>query len=142
ADRRSPAGRARRRRRRSRCARGDGGQGRRLEPLAGDAGHRQVSRLAYRHTYRARSVDPVDIVALTRALVDIDSTTGREGAAGRWLADCLRSHGWSVVEQPVDSSRFNVLATADPPTVVFSTHFDCVPPFFPSRIDGDRLYGR
>lgn len=86
--------------------------------------------------------DAVDIVALTRALVDIDSTTGREGAAGRWLADCLRSHGWSVVEQPVDSSRFNVIATAAPPTVVFSTHFDCVPPFFPSRIDGDRLYGR
>jgi acetylornithine deacetylase len=26
--------------------------------------------------------------------------------------------------------------------VVFSTHFDCVPPFFPSRVEGDRLYGR
>jgi acetylornithine deacetylase len=25
---------------------------------------------------------------------------------------------------------------------VFSTHFDCVPPFFPSRLDGDRVYGR
>jgi acetylornithine deacetylase len=25
---------------------------------------------------------------------------------------------------------------------VLSTHFDCVPPFFPSRVDGDRLYGR
>ena len=28
------------------------------------------------------------------------------------------------------------------PAVTFSTHFDCVPPFFPSRIEGDRLYGR
>ena len=28
------------------------------------------------------------------------------------------------------------------PDVVLSTHFDCVPPFFPSRVDGDRLYGR
>jgi acetylornithine deacetylase len=25
---------------------------------------------------------------------------------------------------------------------VLSTHFDCVPPFFPSRVDGDRLVGR
>ena len=86
--------------------------------------------------------EPVDIVALTRALVDIDSTTGREGAAGRWLADYLRGHGWAVVEQAVDAARFNVIATAAPPAIVFSTHFDCVPPFFPSRVDGDRLYGR
>jgi acetylornithine deacetylase len=86
--------------------------------------------------------DPTDVVTLTRALVDIDSTTGREGAAGRWLADYLRAHGWAVVEQPVDATRFNVIATAAPPAIVFSTHFDCVPPFFPSRVDGDRLYGR
>ena len=45
------------------------------------------------------TADTVDIVALTRALVDIDSTTGREGATGRWLADYLRRCGWSVVEQ-------------------------------------------
>jgi acetylornithine deacetylase len=86
---------------------------------------------------------PVDIVALTRALVDIDSTTGREGEAGAWLASYLRARGFSVVEQPVDAARFNVIATAQaPPQVVLSTHFDCVPPFFSSRIDGDRVYGR
>ncbi len=88
------------------------------------------------------TAEPTDIVALTRALVDIDSTTGREGAAGRWLADYLRAHGWTVVEQGVDATRFNVIATAAPPAIVFSTHFDCVPPFFSSRVDGDRLYGR
>jgi acetylornithine deacetylase len=96
--------------------------------------------------------DAVDIVALTRALVDIDSTTGREGAAGRWLADYLRGRGWAVVEQRVDATRFNVIANpagratggdgGDTPAVTFSTHFDCVPPFFPSRVEGDRLYGR
>jgi acetylornithine deacetylase len=84
----------------------------------------------------------VDPVALARALVDIDSTTGREGDAGRWLADCLRGIGFSVTTQPVDDLRFNVLASVGTPRIVFSTHFDCVPPFFPSRIDGDRLYGR
>jgi len=87
-------------------------------------------------------VDPVDIVALTRSLVDIDSTTGREGAAGRWLADYLRGRGWAVEEQRVDEARFNVIANVSHPAVVFSTHFDCVPTFFPSRIDGDRLFGR
>lgn len=91
----------------------------------------------------------VDVVSLTRALVDIDSTTGREGAAGRWLADYLRGRGYAVTEQRVDDARFNVIALRSSivaqdfsPALAFSTHFDCVPPFFPSRIDGDRLYGR
>ena len=84
----------------------------------------------------------MDPIALTRSLVDLDSTTGREGEAGRWLADYLRDLGFSVAVQPVDDQRFNILATVGRPRVVFSTHFDCVPPFFPSRIDGDRLYGR
>jgi acetylornithine deacetylase len=95
----------------------------------------------------------VDPVAITRALVDIDSTTGREAEAGRWLAAFLRGQGFAVTEQRVDGARFNVFAIAPgpegpgldhtrSPAVVFSTHFDCVPPFFPSRVDGDRLYGR
>lgn len=84
----------------------------------------------------------MDPVAFARELIDIDSTTGREGPAGRWLAEALRKLGFAVTEQRVDESRFNVLATLADPIVVLSTHFDCVPPFFPSRIEGDRLYGR
>jgi acetylornithine deacetylase len=85
----------------------------------------------------------VDLVGLTRALVDIDSTTGREGEAGRWLAAHLRDRGYTVTEQPVDAARFNIVATrGGTPVVVLSTHFDCVPPFFPSRVDGGRIYGR
>ena len=84
----------------------------------------------------------MDPIALTRQLVDIDSTTGREGAVGTFLADYLRGLGYAVTIQPVDDTRFNVVATLGTPEVVFSTHFDCVPPFFPSRIEGDRLYGR
>jgi acetylornithine deacetylase len=87
-------------------------------------------------------VDSLSTVALTRALVDIDSTTGREGEAGRWLAGELRRRGYRVTEQPVDASRFNIVATRTAPVVVFSTHFDCVPPFFPSREEGGRIYGR
>ena len=93
-------------------------------------------------------MDPVDIVSLTRSLVDIDSTTGREGECGRWLAGYLRGRGWQVEEQRVDDTRCNVIATASDaaqafaPAVTFSTHFDCVPLFFPSRVEGDRLWGR
>lgn len=87
-------------------------------------------------------MDSLGLVGLTRRLVDIDSTTGREGECGRVLADYLRGRGFTVVEQPVDATRFNVLATLDAPRVTLSTHFDCVPPFFPSRLDGGRLYGR
>jgi acetylornithine deacetylase len=84
----------------------------------------------------------VDPIALTCSLVDIDSTTGCEGEAGRWLVDYLRDLDYSVTTQRVDDGRFNVLATVGSPEVVFSTHFDCVPPFFPSRVEGDRIYGR
>jgi acetylornithine deacetylase len=84
----------------------------------------------------------IDLVGLTRSLVDIDSTTGRETEAGRWLARYLRDVGFSVAEQRVDDARFNVFASSGKPAVVLSTHFDCVPPFFPSRLEGDRICGR
>ena len=83
-----------------------------------------------------------DAVAFARALINIDSTTGREAEAGQWLSRELRELGYTVVEQPVDGGRANVFATIDPPDVVFSTHYDCVPPFFPSRVENGRLYGR
>ena len=82
-------------------------------------------------------------VAVTRALVDIDSTTGREGEAGRWIAAYLRGRDWEVVEQPVTEGRFNILARRSPTVrVVFSTHYDCVPPFFPSRLSDGLIIGR
>ena len=40
------------------------------------------------------------LVGLTRRLVDIDSTTGIEGACGRVLAEYLRGSGFTVTEQP------------------------------------------
>lgn len=85
----------------------------------------------------------VDPVALTRSLVDIDSTTGREGEAAAFLASYLRERGYAVTEQAVGSGRANVYATTgSPPAVVFSTHIDCVPPFFPSREERGLIVGR
>jgi acetylornithine deacetylase len=86
------------------------------------------------------SIDPV---ALTRALVDIDSTTGHERTAGELLARTLSELGYHVRTQPVADSRFNVFADlGTSPEIVFSTHFDCVPPFFPSRLEGNLIVGR
>ena len=84
----------------------------------------------------------MNLLAFARELIDIDSTSGSEQAAGRWLAAQLRGLGYRVTEQPVNNGRFNVLATLDSPAVVFSTHFDCVPPFFPSAVADGRLHGR
>ena len=87
-----------------------------------------------------QTIDPVE---LTRSLVDIDSTTGREGEAGRWLARRLRDLGYEVVEQQVTDDRFNVYAhLGTPPGVVYSTHFDCVPPFYPSHQERGLVFGR
>ena len=87
-------------------------------------------------------MDPVDPVLLARQLIDIDSTTGREAEVAATLATYLRGRGYSVLEQPLADGRANVIAAAGDPALVFSTHFDCVPPFFPSRIEGELLYGR
>lgn len=87
-------------------------------------------------------MDPVDVVGLARTLIDIESTTGQEGPVARVLADYLRGRGYSVLEQPVAGDRINVVAAVGEPALVFSTHFDCVPPFFPSRVEGGILHGR
>ena len=90
-------------------------------------------------------MDSLTQIRLTRELIDIDSTTGHEAEAGKWIAGLLERLGYHVMCQPVIGDRFNViasLAASGPPALVFSTHFDCVPPFFPSRQTADRLYGR
>lgn len=84
-------------------------------------------------------------VALTRQLIDIESTTGHEGAAAEFLARHLEELGYRVERMPVEGERFNVFArpaNIDQPALVFSTHIDTVPPFLPSSEDADNIYGR
>ena len=84
----------------------------------------------------------MDALELTRALVRIDSTTGREGPVAEFLAAWLQQRGWTVVRQPVDPGRFNVYAHLGNPVVVFSTHLDTVPPFIDLSEDDIWLHGR
>ena len=98
----------------------------------------------------------VDPIALTRRLVDIDSTTYCEGLAGAFLYEYLARQRYAVermeVSQPEragtpgvgSGERFNVYAAMAgvTPDVVFSTHMDTVPPYFGSREDDEFVYGR
>jgi acetylornithine deacetylase len=87
-------------------------------------------------------VNAMSLVDFARTLVDFDSTTGREGEAGEWLAAQLLARGYAVERQDVGAGRFNLVALAGRAEVVLSTHYDCVPPFFPARIEGGVLWGR
>src|SRR5271166_3793563 len=87
----------------------------------------------------------MDVFALARKLIDIDSTTGQESAVGSALASELSSLGYTVERMPVEGDRFNVWATHSQhprPELVLSTHMDTVPPFIPSSETTDRIYGR
>jgi acetylornithine deacetylase len=89
---------------------------------------------------------PMHPFELTRALIDIDSTTGREGEVGEFLflvlEDLAGTTGGLVERMAVEEGRFNVLATWGEPVVVLSTHMDTVPPFFPSSEDDEFIHGR
>lgn len=87
----------------------------------------------------------MDVVALTRQLIDIESVTGNEKAVSEFLMKHLGALGYSVERMPVEGDRFNVWATppqSPSPALVFSTHLDTVPPFLPSREDEENVYGR
>ena len=87
--------------------------------------------------------DPADVVALTRWLMTIDSTSGREAALTAAFGDALRRRGWTVTRIPAPDGRENLLATAGPPPfVTLSTHLDTVPPYLPPTLSGARVQGR
>jgi len=94
----------------------------------------------------------LDPIQFTRQLVEIESTTYHEGAAGDFLEEFLHARGWTVektaVPQPVESGRtdprWNVYAgpAQGTPDLVFSTHIDTVPPYIPFSEDEEFIYGR
>ncbi|HWM94782.1 MAG TPA: M20/M25/M40 family metallo-hydrolase [Thermoanaerobaculia bacterium] len=83
----------------------------------------------------------MDLIPLTRALIDIESVTGNERAVSEFLFEYLSRLG-TVERMPVEGDRFNLFASWGRPEVVLSTHIDTVPPFFPSSEDGEHVHGR
>ncbi len=85
----------------------------------------------------------IDPIALARKLIDIPSPTGAERAMGEFLERELAQLGLTVRRQAVEGDRFNVFASAgEHPRVVINSHIDTVPPWFASREDGQKIYGR
>ena len=85
----------------------------------------------------------MNLIELTRELINIPSVTGEELEVGRYLNSYLRSLGYEVEAQEVAKGRSNIIAkTSARPLVVFSTHMDTVPPHTPASEDDDYIYGR
>lgn len=88
----------------------------------------------------------MDVFQLTRALVDIESTSGNESAVGDFLFAHLSAlalnTGGTVEQMAVPGHAPNILATWDQPRVTLSTHMDTVPPYFSSREDNGHIWGR
>lgn len=82
---------------------------------------------------------------LARWLVSLcaeETTSSREDAGLASLSQVLEELGARIELQPVAEGRTNVLALWDEPKVLFSTHLDTVPPYFPPRRDGETIHGR
>jgi len=88
----------------------------------------------------------MNLFELTRALVDLDSTTNHEKCVADFLFAHLSAlaarHAGRVERIPAAPERESILATFGNPVVTLSTHMDTVPPFFASREDDDYIYGR
>ncbi len=93
-----------------------------------------------------QKLESMDVFALTKTLIDIESITGNEKAVSDWIHDYLRplagEYGGTLESIEVEPGRNNVLAMWGDPVVTMSTHLDTVPPFFPSREDDEFIWGR
>jgi acetylornithine deacetylase len=88
----------------------------------------------------------MNVVELTRALVDIESITNDEMRVGEYLFERLAKFAGATdgraERMNAEGERFNVLALWGDPVVTLSTHIDTVPPFFASREDSGHVWGR
>jgi len=88
----------------------------------------------------------MDLFALTRALVDLDSTTGREKPVVDYLfarlCDLAACRNGRVERLSAAPERENLLACFGEPFVTLSTHMDTVPPYFSSHEDSTHIHGR
>lgn len=85
----------------------------------------------------------IDVLRLTRELIDVPSVSGEEFQIGTSLGELLLRHFYHVELQDVSPERSNIIATTQAkPRVVLSTHMDTVPPFIGSSEDDEFIYGR
>jgi len=76
------------------------------------------------------------------ALCALETSSGAEDAGLPALSAILEELGARIELQNVAPGRTNVLALWGEPRVLFSTHLDTVPPYFPPCIEGEVIRGR
>jgi acetylornithine deacetylase len=81
-------------------------------------------------------------VRLLEELAVIPSVTGAEGPLLDFLEERFRARGLAVETQEVSAGRRNLYIHRGPASVVFMTHADTVPPFFPPRREPGVLVAR
>jgi len=83
---------------------------------------------------------------LTRKLIDIESITPNEGEVGEflfgYLSQMAEQFSGKIERMTAEPGRENIFVHFGAPVVTLSTHMDTVPPFIPSRDDGDNIWGR
>ena len=88
----------------------------------------------------------MNVLELTRALIEIESITPNEREIGNFLFGhrdgVARRFDGHVERIPVEENRDNVFVRFGEPRVVLSTHMDTVPPFIPWREDEANIWGR
>lgn len=86
----------------------------------------------------------MNLIRLTRDLINIPSTTGEEAAVADFLHARLVELGFGVERQEVAAHRANLIAVlpTHAPRIFLSTHIDTVPPHIPSSEDAEFIYGR
>lgn len=75
-----------------------------------------------------------------RELLSFDSTSGKEREVAQWLLEVLEAPSKQAFE--VGDGTLNLLLSWGTPQVVFCTHMDTVPPYFPPVFEGDTVRGR
>lgn len=84
-----------------------------------------------------------DVRGLAVALMEVESTSGNEGAVIDRAEALLHGRAWNTLRIPVSPGRDCLFASTNgDPDVTLSTHLDTVPPYIPPSVDGDLLRGR
>jgi acetylornithine deacetylase len=84
----------------------------------------------------------VDVLDLTRRLIEIESITGKEQRICDFISRTVEEIGFNVTRHSVEGDRTNVVARIGDPKVVLTTHMDTVSPHVQLSEDAEYLYGR
>lgn len=88
-----------------------------------------------------------DLIKFHKSLIEIPSVSSNEDEVTNYLADYLTSNGltveWIPVQQnPPRNNLYAYIGETRQTKILVTSHVDTVPPFFPYRIEGNKIYGR